>query len=99
MKCDNFHIKNFCRVSTALFLFLLTNTAFAQQSGIPLLDSLLTAGDYSVADSNLQSQIETLQNAGNSDSLAHYPYYVGRIEQHRSNTNQAVIVVRGFVNT
>ncbi len=83
-----------------IYILLSVTPAHAQQiQGIPLLDSLLATENYTAADAALQSQIKILHAAGNTDSLAHYPYYVGRIAQLTNGTDHAVERVQSFISS
>lgn len=70
--------------------FLSANVAEAQQhNGTALLDSLLAAENYAAANSALQTQLNILKAENNIDSLAQYPYYVGRVVQLLQGAEQA----------
>ncbi|MDO5656561.1 MAG: CHAT domain-containing protein [Flavobacteriaceae bacterium] len=86
------------------FIFLLFMAAGIQTQpakiiaqGTDRLDSLILAENYTLAKRELSQQLDYIQRRSAPDSLAKYPYYIGKVYEKFQGKEKAVQLLEKFV--
>ena len=90
--------KKVFKYCTALFFFACSSCSVqAQSKGIEAIESALKEKNTEKASQLLQSIIDVYYTEGNADSLVNYIFYVGKIDQAKAGTDEAIKKVKRFL--
>ncbi|HHE64475.1 MAG TPA: tetratricopeptide repeat protein, partial [Bacteroidetes bacterium] len=90
----------FLRHTVVLYFLFTVGTLYGQTDslvGTDLIDHYLVNDQINQADSTLQSQLKILNANNETDSLYHYPYYVGKITLLKTNAKAGIASAEKFV--
>ncbi len=94
-------LKNTRFIFWSSLILLFANPVFGQTdtlTGVALIDKYLLEEKLKQADSILNEQLTFYNSQNLIDSLYAYPYYVGKIAQLKTNTNEGIQKATNFVN-